>query len=407
MRLNKDRFTGTADVIIKWSLLAILFAAPFSKSISEISITLAITAWLLKKAVSGSFRPADTELNIPFLIFSLAIVPSLFTSAYPLLSVKAFLTKAIKFVLLYFVIVESINTRSKLKDLCAIGLLSAIIIVIDGLVQYGFVVPDFLHNYPLFKLRSEWDEGGFYRGFPTASFPYPNDLSAWILLVLFPIACLTIFDLKKKRIRYIAGVLSFGLFYLLFLAKARAAWIGLSISTVYVALSKKKIWLIGLLVLLVALPFLLRMEMADYIFGIKSIKDRIFMWDTSWRIFREHPIIGNGLNTFFVKFREYRTDEFRGQKGSYAHNCYLQMAADIGVVGLAAFLWLLLAYFISMIKALRKVEDGFQNSLAWGISIGVFAFLVHSFFDTNLYSLNLATLFWFAIGLSQAVIKIK
>jgi hypothetical protein len=40
------------------------------------------------------------------------------------------------------------------------------------------------------------------------------------------------------------------------------------------------------------------------------------------------------------------------------------------------------------------------------MSIGVLVFLLQSFFDTNLYSLNLAILFWVSIGLSQSIIKI-
>ncbi len=405
--VNKERFSGAAGSAIKWCLFAVLFAAPFSKSISELSIALAIILWLIKKTADRDFRLAKTELNISLLVFVLAVVPSLFISAFPLLSIKAFFTKVLKFVLLYFVIVENIDTRSKLKDLCIVGFLSAVIILIDGLIQHGFVVTDPLHNYPLFKLRSEWDENGFFRGFPTASFPFPNDLSAWILLVLFPIACLAMFDLKRRKVRHLAGLVSLGLFYLFFLAKARAAWIGLAISTVYIALSKKKVWLIGLLILLVAVPFILKMEMAGYIFGASSMGDRASMWNTGAQIFKAHPIIGNGLNTFFVKFREYRNDKFKGLKGSYAHNCYLQMAADTGLIGLVSFLWLILSYFISIIKGIRGMDDGFHKSLVWGISIGVFAFLVQSFFDTNLYSLNLATLFWFAIGLSQSILKVS
>jgi hypothetical protein len=40
------------------------------------------------------------------------------------------------------------------------------------------------------------------------------------------------------------------------------------------------------------------------------------------------------------------------------------------------------------------------------MSIGVFAFLVHSAFDTNLYSLNLATLFWTSVAVSSAIARV-
>jgi hypothetical protein len=82
------------------------------------------------------------------------------------------------------------------------------------------------------------------------------------------------------------------------------------------------------------------------------------------------------------------------------------MAADTGVVGLAGFTWLMITYFISVIKSLKNIRDPFFGPILLGMSIGIFAFLIHSSFDTNLYSLNLATLFWTSIGISQAIAKV-
>jgi len=392
-------------MIIKWCVYAIIFAAPFSKSISEASIAIAITFWLVNKALNRNFRLERTDLNLPFAIFLITVIPSLFVSNYHLLSLRAFFAKVLKFVLLYFVIVENMNTKSKLKDLFIIALISMIIIMTDGLVQYYGGCVDFLHKYPAFKYRLP-DEG-FFKGFPTASFPYPNDFAAWMLLTLTPLACVTMFSLKNKNIRYLTAFICFGLLYLFFLTKARGAWIALAVSVIYIALSKKKIWLLILIAAFIILPFIFRMEMAEYIFGFGSIGDRFSMWGTGWEIFKNHPLIGNGLNTFFLEFKEYRNDKWKGLKGSYAHNCYLQMAADTGLVGLAGFVWLMLSYFFSVVKRLKDIKDEFYGPILWGISIGAFAFLIHSFFDTNLYSLNLATLFWCAIGISGAILKLK
>ena len=405
--MNKARYNKISDYAIKWCLFAIVFAVPFSKSISEVSITLAIILWGLKKIFNSDIRLVKTSLNIPFLIFVIAILPSFFNTSSMALSVRAFFTKYLKFIVLYFVMVESMDTKEKLRDLLLVALISVIVITLDGFGQYYYAGTDGLHNYPSFKFRPAYNPAGFFRGFPTASFPFPNDLAAWILLFLFPIAAVTIFDMAKNRMRYLTAFVSCGLFYLFFLTKARGAWVGLIISTVYVAISKKKVWLIILLVIVMAVPFVLKMEMARYIFETSSVDDRFFMWDTGFRIFKEHPVIGNGINTFFGKFKEYRNDYWKGEKGSYAHNCYLQMASDVGVIGLCGFLWLIFSYFRSAVKDSQKIKDKFYACILWGISVGVFAFLIHSFFDTNLYSLNLATLFWFAIGASQAISKVS
>jgi O-antigen ligase len=364
-------------------------------------------ALVAKKTLKREAYLAATDLNLALAVFVLSMLPSFINTHYLAISLKAVFSKSLKYVLLYFVIVEGIDTRSKLKDLFLIGLLSALVITTDGLVQHYFTGIDFLHFYPSFKTRFSSHILGFFRGFPTASFPYPNDLAAWIVLVVFPIGCAAIFELKRIRMRYAAYAAAAALFYLLFLTKARAAWTGFTASTVYLALAKKNIWLILLLVAVISVPFFLKMEVAEHILGMTSISDRLDMWKVGWRVFKDHPVIGNGLNTFFMRYMEYRTDIYRGKKGAYAHNCYLQMAADVGIIGLAGFLALVAAYFVSVVRNMRRVRDPLDSNVLLGLSVGVFAFLVLAFFDTNLYSLNLVTLFWCAIGVSQAIIRVS
>ena len=413
--MNKERLNKIFNEAIRWSLYAIVFAAPFSKSISEIGITIAIVAWALQKLVNRDPSFKKTELGIALAVFVIAIIPSFLNTAFLSLSIKALFTKVLKYVFLCIVMADTVRTKEQIKDLLSIAFLSIVIIMIDGFVQYYTTGYDVLHNYPCFKMRLGYRTDGkywgapesFFRGFPTASFPYPNDLAAWILLMLLPLACVTLFGMKKSGFRYLASFVSIGLCYLFFLAKARGAWIGLGISMLYIAISKRKTWMVLLLVLVLLSSILIKTEMTRAIFSTGSLSDRLSMLGTSWQIFAKHPIIGNGLNTFFVNFKKYRNDEWKDKKGSYAHNCYLQMAADTGLVGLAGFLFLLFSYFREVIRALKVIRDDFFRTALWGISIGVFAFLVHSAFDTNLYSLNLATLFWFAIGTSLAIIKVS
>lgn len=400
--LYKKRFCAIASIAIKWCICTIVFATPFSKSLGEIGIVVAILLWAAKKIVTKDFKLRPTDLNIPLLAYAVLVLPSLYNSAYMALSFKAVFTKVFKYVALYFVITEEIDTKEKLKDIFFIGLLSAAIICIDGFIQFFYSV-DALHAYPSFKYRYFYDTSGFYRGFPTACFPFPNDLSSWILLVLFPLVCLTIFDLRKNLVRYMTSIISIGLFILFFLAKVRSAWLALAVSFVYIAISKNKAWLVILLILMLLVPYMLKMEMTQYIFSFYTMEHRFSMWQTGWEIFKKHPVIGNGLNTFFEEFRANRSDIDKGKRGSYAHNCYLQMASDIGVVGLGAFLWVIAAYFISVTRRLKKISDPFYGSIFWGMSIGIFAFLVHAFFDTNLYSLNLVILFWTWLGISQSI----
>ena len=123
-------------------------------------------------------------------------------------------------------------------------------------------------------------------------------------------------------------------------------------------------------------------------------------------IFMHHPIIGNGLNTFYDNYMKVRQDDMRNKHGSYAHNCYLQMAAETGLVGLAAFLAFVTALLLKGFRSLRGIKDSFYYSIVLGAGLGLVAFLVHSAGDTNLYSLPLAALFWLSAGILMATVKI-
>lgn len=391
---------------MQWCVFAVVFCAPFSKSISEVAMVAAISALFAGKAIDRSADFKCGGLQIPLIIFVLTVIPSFFNTPYMGLSVKALFTKVLKYVFFYIAVVESFDTKGSLKRFLTVAACSIALILADGFIQYYITHSDILHSYPAFKYRPVGSSEGFFRGFPTASFPFPNDLAAWILLMIFPAACVVVFDMRGNRFRYVIAMLSAGLFYLLWLTKTRAAWMGFAISTVYLALSKKMLWMIVLLIVAIAMPFILKMEMAQYILGVKSVSDRMDMWRIGARIFNDHPVVGNGLNTFFRKYMEYRADEWKGLKGSYAHNCYLQMAADVGVLGLAGFLFFIGAYFRSVCRGLKNVRDPLYYNSLLGVLLGIFAFLVLAFFDTNLYSLNLISLFWCQVGISISAISV-
>jgi len=170
-----------------------------------------------------------------------------------------------------------------------------------------------------------------------------------------------------------------------------------------------------LLAMLVIAPFLGQEKLTN-VFSSSSMKDRFGMWSLGWKIFTEHPIIGNGINTFSSRFKALRDDEFRGKSGSYAHNGYLQQAADTGVIGFVIFLLIIIRLFQYSFAKLKfqKLDNLasrvppstdrriFYRSFGLGVAAALAAFLIQSFFDTNLQSLPLVTFFWLGVGVLMA-----
>ena len=407
--LNKDQIKAHLNFIIEGSILVMLFCLPFSKSIVEICVTTSIIAFAVKKIfIERTFEiKIRKSVLIGLLLFTIFNITSIMNSQYPALSVRALFSKVLEWVALFIIIADTIKTPAQFRRIIITMACSAALIITDALYQQYFSGFDFLHypnRYPVFKFESR------YLGkptFPTASFPYPNDLAAWINVFMFVALILRIFDLREKlKHQYVATGFFVFLSFLLFRTASRGALFGAFLAIlILVILNFKKLakpFAIVLVILVLVISFVpyLRSELLD----IKlSLDDRSGMWQTGFSIFKQHPIMGNGINTFFTHFKNFRTDEAQFIRGSYAHNCYLQMASDIGIFGLVSFLFFIMMVIVSNIKKSLKVVSSFEGALCLGLCLGVIAFLTHSFFDTNLYSLNLVALFWISMGTIEGI----
>jgi len=400
MNLNKDRITDYYDRIIEIFLYILIFCLPFSKAIIEISATFIILSWVVKKIFNR--QPVSTYLNIPIIAYILATFLSVIFSNNFSLSLKNFGTKTMEYILLFFIIAEFVCDKRRLKNIVIVMLASAAMIGTDCIFQYFFGF-DFLRHRTL--------EAGRITG----SFQMPGDLAGY----LAPVLCLPLalcFLKLKKRIKYFLRIESIVLLSLLFVSLVRGAWIGFIAAVCFLGLlENRKIIYVAVAFLLIfgmVMPHLIEapgniLERIKSIFVLSdpSSLDRKAIWQVAVRMIRDRPLLGHGLSTFMGNFARFGKDYYYLKYGiiPYAHNCYLQIAAETGIVGLASFLMLIGTFFIHTIKSLAKIKDKFYHAVLTGISAGIIVTLVHSAVDTNLYSLQLSVLFWVMLGLNAAL----
>ncbi|MBZ9578192.1 O-antigen ligase family protein [Patescibacteria group bacterium] len=401
MNLNKNRIADYCDRIIEIFLYILIFCLPFSKAIIEISATFIILTWIVKKIFN--WRPVSTYLNIAIIAYILATFLSVIFSSNFALSLKNFGSKTMEYILLFFIVSEFACDKRRLKNIVIVMLASAAMIGIDCIFQYFFGF-DFLRHRTL--------EAGRITG----SFQMPGDLAGY----LAPVLCLplALYFLKlKKRLKYLLRIESMLLLSLVFISLVRGVWIGLIAGVFFLGLLENKKTIYGtaafLLVLIMIIPYLT--GTFDNIFGrLKTIfvlsdtssLDRKAIWEVAVRMIRDRPLFGHGLSTFMGNFASFGKDYYYFKTQGlipYAHNCYLQIAAETGIVGLVSFLWLIGTFFIHTIIFLKKIKDKFYHAVLAGISAGIIVTLVHSAVDTNLYSLQLSVLFWIMLGLNAAL----
>jgi putative inorganic carbon (HCO3(-)) transporter len=124
---------------------------------------------------------------------------------------------------------------------------------------------------------------------------------------------------------------------------------------------------------------------------------------------RDHPVIGLGANTYMKNYKRYKNyPEYRNVITAdflYAHNNFLHMAAEIGLLGLGIFLWLIYELFRECIAVNKKLKDDFFKILSLSLNLCLLAFLVNGLTESSLYSSRVALIFWYLMGLAIGMKK--
>ncbi len=135
--------------------------------------------------------------------------------------------------------------------------------------------------------------------------------------------------------------------------------------------------------------------------------DRVEVSQNTFKLWQDYPLVGAGGGSFHAVYPRYRP----GSIGSYydhAHQDYLEIAADTGLVGLGLLALMLLTSLGVALAALYRRRDPLLRGMAFASVMGIIALLIHSTVDFNLQiPANAATfmlilaLGWIALGLDR------
>jgi hypothetical protein len=107
-----------------------------------------------------------------------------------------------------------------------------------------------------------------------------------------------------------------------------------------------------------------------------SVSERLDLWRAARRLGAQHPVIGIGLG-------RYETEVGRvapGLKGMVAHNSYVQVAVEMGLPALAAYLTLFAAALLSAGRVRRTAPRSSRAALAGAIQVSLVAYLTAGLF---------------------------
>lgn len=119
--------------------------------------------------------------------------------------------------------------------------------------------------------------------------------------------------------------------------------------------------------------------------------NRLHIWSITWEVIKNSFPLGAGLGAFGVAYTPF--DTFSGsERVEQAHNDYLQVLADAGIVGLILGAFFVFWLFRTGLKNI-DTKNTFRRGVAVGALSGCFAILVHSVFDFVLHVTAVSVLF--------------
>jgi O-antigen ligase len=133
---------------------------------------------------------------------------------------------------------------------------------------------------------------------------------------------------------------------------------------------------------------------------------RITIDRDSLHMFRAKPIAGWGLGAFpvvYPQFRSFYTNFFVNE----AHNDYLQLLVETGILGFGTMVWFLIVFYRSTLPKIKNWPSEVSGAVSLACMLGITGILVHSIFDFNLQIPANAALFYVfcTIGASKPFLQ--
>jgi len=396
------------------ALYLLIFAVPFG-SLREVSvggitfglaeglIALLSVAWLARMIAARQVRPTWPPLTLPLLLFLGVILLTLPEALSLTLAFKEILKWA-EVLGIYLFVANALTRRQAMVAVIALltaGMGQALLGAYQFFRQVG---PE---HFVLF--------GRFMRAYGT--FQQPNPYAGYLGLVLPVGLGLLVWAVVERRGRswfQIAGLLAaVGLLAAaMAMSWSRGAWLGFAAALVAVNVVRSRqaatifAALLGVAVLILALgglallPTALIQRFTDFLPFVSvgdlravqitdanyAVIERMAHWQAALDMWTDHPWLGVGIGNYAAVYPAYALPKWPDPLG-HAHNYYLNIAAEAGLIGLLAYLLLWGAAFWQAWRAVRA-SSGVWRAVAAGV-FGVLAHLaVHNFFD-NLWVHNM------------------
>lgn len=359
------------------------------------------------------------DLIFVVFLFILLISLSFILSPNKTISFQDYFT-LISYFFIFFLVKNYVNSQPQIESFIKIFFITSFIVSLYTIIQYYNLDP-YLKN--LTNL--------------TSTIGLKNWISNYIGM-FFPITFI-FFLVKKNKQNKIIYYFLLSIFYItLIICQSRGIWISIGLTLIFAIyvifkfrlikiFQENRKWLILLLSTILAITIVYstgnplnksivtapQRALSTFNENDPSINARRLIWETTINMIKEKPLLGSGIGTFKLIYLNYQAELLKNKpeylkyfaNAGEAHNEYLQMAAEIGIIGLGIFLMIIfMLYKIVFISLNAKIDESKKLTLL-GMILGISCFLIHSLFAFPLHVPVLGTSFFILFGLTVSYAK--
>jgi len=185
---------------------------------------------------------------------------------------------------------------------------------------------------------------------------------------------------------------------------SRGAWLGAVGAMISYGFWEKKarpklvIALLIAIVLFFSIP-LLRTRLASIVNLFHPLtQERLYIWRTTWNMMKAHPLLGVGMSNYSLIYEKYMIEGAEITHPSSAHNIFLNIWVEGGLLALLSFVGIVIITFIKGFRLIRSLS-GLSRAVAIASFSALLGILIHNQVDCTLYSMHVGPVFWLLVGM--------
>jgi len=390
-----------------WPVAVLVGAGMLAPALMPYALAVAALFWPLRWLATGRLSAATpADWGVGFL--ALTVPVTLWATALPQITLPQAL-RLLGGMALFYALVNWAHTTNRLR-LVAYGLILA------GLGLAGMAA--FSVRWPSSSGKLPFIPAALYERFTllVSDSVHPNVMAGYLVVMLPLGLALLAFAWRSTGWPLRAGLALavLAMLGMLVLTKSRGAWLAFAaVLAALIALRWKWGWLIVPLSLLGA-------GLAAYTFGVAQVMDvittggaisgiegRIEIWSRAIYMIQDFPFTGVGMGSF-MRVADLLYPFFLAEPGAidHAHNLFLQVAVDLGLPGLIAWLSIFGVVALSAWRVYRlgmRIQNGWVAALGAGLLASQLALAVHGLTDAVTWGMvRPAPLVWALWGLAVA-----